>query len=134
MFPQTFLGISLYEVFVMLGMLFALFTADRIGIRKGFSVGLQKHLIFCALMGILSGFLGAILFQGFYEFLDSGDFSLKAGMTFYGGILVGVPVFLTFWFWGRKPFKLGEEPIEKFPILSNMCAWILPFAQRLPVL
>lgn len=131
MFPQTFLGISLYEVFVMLGMLFALFTADKIGARKGFSVGLQKQLILCALAGILSGFFGAILFQGFYEFLDTGDFSLSAGMTFYGGILVGVPVFLAVWFWGSKPFKVDREAREKFPILSNMCAWILPFAHGL---
>lgn len=128
MFPDTFLGIGLYEVCIMVGMLVALFTADKLATRRGFSVGLQKQLILCALAGILSGFFGAVLFQGFYDFLDTGKFSLKEGMTFYGGILVGVPVFLAVWFFGSKPFKLDKEAREKFPILADIGAGLLPLA------
>lgn len=128
MFPNTFLGISLYEVCIMVGMLVALFMADKMATRRGFSVGLQKQLILCALAGILSGFFGAVLFQGFYDFLETGTFSLKSGMTFYGGILVGVPVFLAVWFWGSKPFKLDKEAREKFPVLADIGAGLLPLA------
>ena len=128
MFPITFLGISLYEVFIMVGMLIALFMADKMATRRGFSVGLQRHLILCALAGILSGLFGAVLFQGFYDFLETGEFSLKSGMTFYGGILVAVPVFLAVWFFASKPFKLGEEAKEKFPDLADIAACVLPLA------
>ena len=105
MYPKIiFLGMGLYEICIILGVLAVLMLADRFSIKRKFSVGLQKLLIIGAVGAIALGVLGAILFQAVYDWLATGKFSLQAGMTFYGGFIFGVGGFLFVWFVVSKPF------------------------------
>ena len=148
MYPNDiFLGIDLYEIFICLALIAALLVADRMAIRAGFSIGLQRHLIISAVAAIVLGFGGAIVFQGTYHSLDvfydtmaEGEsfatsikaafdkFSLTEGMTFYGGLLVGAGVYLIFWFFVSRCFKLHKEVWAKTAVTANIAAIVLPLA------
>ncbi len=119
-------GMGLYEICVMAAMLVGLFAADRMAIKSGFSVALQRHLIFTIVTAIIVGFFGAVFFQGIYDWIATGKFSLQSGMTFYGGLIFGAAAFLAFWFLAGRLFKLQEETVRHFPDLANMAGCILP--------
>ena len=145
MYPDTiFLGMGMYEICVAAAMLVGLVLADRLAVHNRFSVPLQRHLILSIVVAILIGFVGAVLFQSAYNFidvvrssLDKGlsfsaawkigveSFSLK-GMTFYGGFLFGAASFLLYWFFVGKWTKLGDETFKHFNDLSDMAGVILP--------
>ena len=74
------------------------------------------------------GFLGGILFQAVYHWIDTGKFTLKAGMTFYGGLIFGAGTVLFCWFVLSKPFKVYDEAVAKFKDLANMAACLIPLA------
>lgn len=129
MYPkELFLGISLYEIFVMIAMVAALFLADRMATKSGFSVKLQRQLIYGAIGAILVGFLGAVLFQAVYDFIETGVWNIKSGMTFYGGLLFGAGTFLIIWFFLSKPFGIGEEAKRRFLDIANIAACVVSMA------
>ncbi len=129
MYPgELFLGIHAYELCLVVGMVAAIFLADRMAIKAEFSIPLQRQLVISAVTAILFGLLGAALFQSFYDFLETGEFSLNAGLTFYGGLIVGVGVFLLMWFVLTKPLKLSEEAKKQFPCVANIAAALIPMA------
>ena len=132
MYPNTvFLGMGLYEICIMLGVVAALVLADRIGVKKGFSIALQKMLILSIVGAVVIGFFGAILFQAFYDFLETGTFSLQAGMTFYGGFIFGVGGFLLFWLVISKAFGVQKEAIVNTRQVADMAGCIVPLAHAL---
>lgn len=146
MYPDTiFLGMGMYEICVAIAMIVGLVLADRMAIHSRFSVALQRHLILSIVVAVLVGFFGAVLFQAVYDFidvvrgaLDRGisfsqawalgveSFSLKSGMTFYGGFLFGAITFLLYWFFVGKWTKIGDETVAKFNALADMAGCILP--------
>ena len=128
MYPyQLFLGMNLYDVCLIVAMITALFLADRMGVLRGFSIGLQKTLILCFVFAIAFGFGGAILFQSFYNYLKNGVFEIS-GMTFYGGLIFGVIAFICGWFfYGYKKCK-NDEPIQKFGAMADIAACLVPLA------
>ena len=131
MYPyQVIFGLGLYEIFLVVGLVAALFLGDYMGTKSGFSVPLQKTLIFATLIAILGGFFGAILFQAFYDFCATGVFKIDAttGMTFYGGLIFGVGIFLAIWFWLGKLLCKSDEPMRKFGALADIAACIIPMA------
>lgn len=131
MYPYTVLfGISLYEICLVVGLVAALFLGDSMGMKRGLSVALQKTLIFSALIAMLGGFFGAILFQAFYNYLATGIFTINAttGMTFYGGLLFGAGLFLAGWFGLGRILCKSNEPIEKFGVVADIAACVIPMA------
>ena len=129
MYPnEFFLGIDLYQLCLAVGMIAALFLADVMAVKAGFSIPLQKQLIISGVLAILFGIVGAALFQSFYHFLETGEFTLKTGLTFYGGLLVGAGVFLLMWFVVTKPLKLDDEAKKQFPCVANIAAVLIPMA------
>lgn len=129
MYPkELFLGLHAYELCLILGMIAALLIADKMSIKAGFSVPLQRQLLISGTVAILAGLFGAALFQAFYHYLETGEFSLKAGMTFYGGLILGAGIFLIMWFFVTKPLKLDKEARAKFPFVANMAAVLIPMA------
>lgn len=129
MYPYTiFLGMGLYEICIAVGIILAMVLADRIAVKKGFSVGLQKMLIISTVGAVVIGFFGAILFQAFYDFLATGKFSLEAGMTFYGGFIFGVGGFLLMWFAVSKGFGVQKEAFSRTRDVADMAGAIVPFA------
>ena len=92
MYPYPIIfGMALYEILIAGGMILVLLLADKMGIKRGFSVKLQKLVIINAVASIVIGFVGAVLFQAFYNFKESGTFVINqnTGMTFYGGLIFG---------------------------------------------
>lgn len=127
-YPVLFGKIGLYEICLAVGIVAVFFLADRMAIKRGFSVGLQRLFVVAMPLAIFIGFGGAILFQGFYDYLETGVFKLDntTGMTFYGGFIVGVIVFLLVWFFGAKLFKLGEESKKRFFDVTEIAACLIP--------
>ncbi|MBQ8295558.1 MAG: prolipoprotein diacylglyceryl transferase [Clostridia bacterium] len=131
MYPyEVFFGANLYEIFLTVGLLAALLLADRFCVKRGFSVKLQKLAIVATVAAIVLGFGGAILFQAFYNFMSTGEFLIdqQTGMTFYGGFLFGVGVFLAVWFLGGKWFRIQNETVEKFSDMADVAAVVVPMA------
>ena len=131
MYNKTlFLGMGAYEICIVVAIAVALFAADKMGIKRGFSVRLQKLVIFAAFGAIVIGFCGAILFQAFYNFMDTGVFKITktTGMTFYGGLLFGAIGYLAIWFGVGKKYCKGNEPIKKFSAMADIAAAVLPLA------
>ena len=129
MYPDIiFLGMDLYSICIAIGVLAVLVLADKIAVKRGFSVGLQKLLIISIVGAVVVGFLGGILFQAVYHWIDTGEFTLKAGMTFYGGLIFGAGTVLFCWFVLSKPFKVHDEAVARFKDLANMAACLIPLA------
>ena len=127
-YPVLFGKIGLYEICLAVGILAVFFLADKMAIKRGFSVGLQRLFVVAIPLAIFIGFGGAILFQGFYDYMETGVFKLDntTGMTFYGGFIVGVIVFLLVWFVGAKLFKLDKESKARFIDVTEIAACLIP--------
>ena len=116
-----------YEIFLTIGMLLALVIGDRLGIKRQFSVKLQRFFIVVILCSLMLGLMGAALFQAFYDFLKTGEFkAFGSGMTFYGGFIFGVITFLVLWFGIGKLLKLGKETKEKFKDVADIAGCVVP--------
>ena len=124
-------GVGFYEIFIAIALIGALFLSDRLGVRRGFSISLQRHFIVTIIVAVLVGFFGAILFQAVYHWIATGHFSLDSGMTFYGGLIFGVAAFLLFWFFGAKLFKVADEAKKRFADVADIAAAIIPLAHGL---
>ncbi len=131
MYPYPIIfGMGLYELLLTAGMLIVLFSADRMGIKRGFSVKLQKLLIVNGVVSVCVGLFGAVLFQAFYDFMATGKFKIdqQTGMTFYGGLIFGVGTFLLVWFFGGKKIGVGEEAKKKFKDIADIASCLIPLA------
>ena len=134
MYPYPIIfGMGLYELFLTAGMLIVLFCADKMGIKRGFSVKLQKLVIINAVLSIVIGIGGAVVFQAFYNFMATGIFKIdqSTGMTFYGGLIFGVATFLLVWFFGGKAIGVGEEVKVRFKDIADIAACLIPLAHGL---
>ena len=131
MYPYPIIfGMALYEILIAGGMILVLLLADKMGIKRGFSVKLQKLVIINAVASIVIGFVGAVLFQAFYNFKESGTFVINqnTGMTFYGGLIFGVISFLLIWFFGSKAIGIGAEAKTRFKDIADIAAFCIPLA------
>ncbi len=134
MYNKTiFLDMGLYEICIVAAIVGALTLADKMGIKRGFSVRLQKLVIYSAIGGIVIGFFGAVLFQAFYNFMDTGVFKITktTGMTFYGGLLFGAAGYLVIWFGVGKGYCQEKEHVKKFSAIADIAAAVLPLAHGL---
>ena len=132
MYQETLLfGVGFYEIFITIALIGVLFLADKMAVKRVFSIGLQRVLICSIMIAVAVGFLGAIFFQAIYRWIETGIFSMQSGMTFYGGILFGAAAFLLFWFFGSKLFKVQQEAKQHFKDVADIAAVMIPMALRL---
>ena len=128
MYPYPiFLQITLYDICLFVGVLVAYILADKLAVRCGFSLPLQRLFIVAIPIAIVVGFLGATLFQSFYNFLKTGTFEF-GGMTFYGGLIFGAIAFLAAWFLGGKYVLKTDEAKNKFGDVADIAACVVPLA------
>ena len=129
MVPDTLLfGISLYSICLSTGMIAALFLVDKICVKRGFSLALQRGWLIAAAFAILGGFFSAALFQACYHWIETGTFVWR-GMTFYGGLVGGALLFLALWFFVLGRFCQDKrEPIKQFPVIADAAAVAIPLA------
>ena len=132
MYQETLLfGVGFYEIFITIALIGVLFLADKMAVKRVFSIGLQRVLICSIMIAVAVGFLGAIFFQAIYRWIETGVFSMQSGMTFYGGILFGAAAFLLFWFFGSKLFKVQQEAKQHFKDVADIAAVMIPMAHGL---
>lgn len=122
MYPNLF-GIDFLNMYglcigvgVILCLVFLRFACKRLNIPKKF----EDFTEILAVISIGAGVLSGMLFQSFYNFLDNPSagfhFSFE-GITFIGGLIGGVVVFLSVYFlYGRK--KYGAYLIRLLPIAA----------------
>lgn len=122
MYPKLF-GIeyfNMYGLCIGLGVIFCLwflrFASKRLNIPVKFVNFVEYNAIISIIMGLLSG----MLFQSFYNYLDNPEAGFqfsKDNITFMGGLIGGVTIFLTIYFlYGRK--KYGAYLIRLLPIAA----------------
>ena len=134
MYPYVlFLDMGLYDILITIGLVLSLVFADRMGEQRGFSTRLQRLVIFSALGAFVVGFLGAVLFQAFYNYMETGVFVIdsQTGMTFYGGLIFGILGYLAIWFGVGKLYCKDGEEIKRFGDIADIAACVIPMAHGL---
>lgn len=127
MYPyEIIFGLGMYEIMITIGLVLVLCFADKMGIKRGFSLKLQRLFIINFLLTIIIGLLGAVFFQAVYNWIETGEFSFKSGMTFYGGFIFGLITFLVVWFVGGKKYGIGDEVKRKFFDIADIAAAVVP--------
>ena len=127
----VFLGMTLYDIFLLVGIVAVFFVADKMTVKLGFSVALQRIVIVGAFLSVVLGYGSAVLFQAFYNYMDSGVFEIASntGATFFGGLIGGVAVFLIVWFFIAGRFcKDKDEPKKRFFDILDIAACCVPLA------
>ncbi len=125
-----FWGITLYDIFILVGVVAAFLLADSMTVKRGFSVSLQRIVIVCALACVVVGYGAAVLFQAFYNFMETGNFEIAndTGATFYGGLIGGAIAFLLIYFIAGKHFCKNNEAVKRFPDMLDIGAACVPLA------
>ncbi len=109
MYPHpVFLGMTLYELMIVIGFFFAVLTFRLLGDKRGFPASLQNLTVIAGTAGIGIGYYAAVLVQSIYHFLATGVWEI-AGATFLGGLLGGAVTFLTIYFVGGLLLYRGKE-------------------------
>lgn len=90
-----FLGLSLYDVLIAVGIFLCILIFSKLADKKKLSGKLQNTVLIFAIVTIIGGFGIATLTQSFYDYLanKSAGFNLT-GSTFYGGFVGAVIIFL----------------------------------------
>ena len=132
-YPILFGVMGLYDILLVAGIVICMFSADRMGIMRKFSVKLQKVFIIAFMVAITLGLFGTVFFQAIYNWIDTGEFAInkETGMTFYGGLIFGVIFFLAVWFGLGALWCKNGEAKKKFGSLADIAACLIPFAHGL---
>ena len=116
MYPnQIFLGLTLYDIFICIGIILCFFTFGRLADKRKIRARLQNFALLCGVLAIALGFGSAVLFQAIYNIPVTGKFEIatNTGSTFYGGLIGGVAVFLAAYF-GIGPYAMRRAGIDGY--------------------
>ena len=116
MYPnQIFLGLTLYDIFICIGIILCFFTFGRLADKRKIRARLQNFALLCGALAIVLGFGSAVLFQAIYNIPATGRFEIatNTGATFYGGLIGGVAVFLAAYF-GIGPYAMRRAGIDGY--------------------
>ncbi len=98
MYPKIGI-IDSYSLMVLLGLLFALAFIEIYRKKKKLDRILTSIIEINALISTIIGFIGAVLFQNLYDFIENpSTYKWGWSMTFYGGLIFGIPSFLLGYF------------------------------------
>ena len=118
MYPyELAFGITLYEVFIVVGVLAGMLLYRRFSAKVGLSSKLHNLVLCSAVAAVVGGYLLAYVAQGFYNWMDGQPFELNeaTGSTFLGGMLGGLGFFCAVYFGlGAIRFKEDREHIRRF--------------------
>lgn len=125
MYPyKVFFGMTLYELFIVVGIICALIIFRLLSDREGVRAKLYNFVVFDGVAGVAVGFCCAIFAQAVYNYIENGIFTIDkgTGMTFYGGFIGGAAMFFAIYFAvGRVIFRDGYHK-EKLPRILDMLA------------
>lgn len=125
MYPKKiFLDMDLYSIFMLIGVLACMVMIRVLSDKRKMRAAWQNLVLFNAVIAVVLGYGGAVLFQAFYNFLDDGKFEIVngTGATFYGGLIGGTAMFIIIYFVaGYILFKDGYHKTH-FRMVSDMAA------------
>ncbi|MBO4572974.1 MAG: prolipoprotein diacylglyceryl transferase [Clostridia bacterium] len=114
-------GIDLYVIAIIVGIVSAFVTLRILSDKVKLSDKVFNFVLVTSVVTIILGWLSAMLFQGFYNYLAEGVFVIR-GQTFYGGLIGGAVVFILFYFGvGHFVFK-DKANIRQFNELATIAA------------
>ncbi len=129
MYPYDLIfDLGLYELLVAGGIFCAMMMFKRLSELHGLTARLHNFIIADTVITVVGGYFSAVLMQAFYDYRASGVFKLTAstGATFLGGFLGGAILFLGIYFIGGHFFLPDAKVRENFPVVSDICAVVLP--------
>ncbi len=118
---KLFLGLTAYDILICIGIIVCFVSFGYLADKRKLSAKTQNFALISGVAAIGAGIGSAVLFQAFYNIKDLGRFeiSTSTGMTFYGGLIGGVAIFLILWFCvGGYVLKDGENKKCFFTLAS----------------
>ena len=99
--------VHLYGVMIAIGVLFAFGILFYYSKKKGIEENFTDFIFYNGIVSIGLGFLSAALFQATYNYIENPEagFQFGSGITFIGGLIGGVVVFLAGYFLFRRRYK-----------------------------
>ena len=138
MYPyKVFFGLTLYDILVSVGIIVAFAVFGFLADRRKIKVKHQKFSIICGCAAIAAGLGSAVVFQAIYNIPKRGKFIIdgKTGITFYGGLIGGVAMFLLIYFVvGKLFYKKTDTPRyhnENFFSMASAAITAVPIAHSL---
>ena len=97
----------MYGFMVAVGVAAALFILYYFGKKKNVSEKFLDFVFYNTLAAVLGGFGSAALFQATYDYIENpaNGFDISEGITFIGGLIGGVALFLIVYFIMRRKLK-----------------------------
>lgn len=125
-------GISLYEIFIVVGVIAAIVLFRILADRRNLPAKLQNLILIGAVVSFIVGYFFAVLFQAIYNIAERGAFIIdkNTGATFYGGFIGGAACMLLIYFIGGYLLfkKQNNEHLRWFPSFVNIAAACVPLA------
>lgn len=125
-------GISLYEIFIVVGVIAAIVLFRILADRRNLPAKLQNQILIGAVVSFIVGYFFAVLFQAIYDIAERGAFIIdkNTGATFYGGFIGGAACMLLIYFIGGYLLfkKQNNEHLRWFPSFVNIAAACVPLA------
>lgn len=125
MYPyEIIFGMTLYDIFLAVGVISALIIARVFAERDKISAKLFNFILLTGCAAIGFGYFSAVFTQAVYNWLDGEDFAINAntGATFLGGLVGGVLVYLCGYFIIGHFLFPNKENIKYFPRLLDFAA------------
>ena len=104
MYPKIFGFINTYGLCIAIGILLCLYVFHTFSNKKKVDKKFIDFVEYLAIFAIAFGVFFASVFQGIYNWIETGKFSLGS-MTFIGGLIGGVAFFLGVYFWKGRKYK-----------------------------
>lgn len=125
-------GISLYEIFIVVGVIAAIVLFRILADRRNLPAKLQNQILIGAVVSFIVGYFFAVLFQAIYDIAERGAFIIdkNTGATFYGGFIGGAACMMLIYFIGGYLLfkKQNNEHLRWFPSFVNIAAACVPLA------
>lgn len=125
MYPyKIFLGLDLYSILMLVGVIACMVCIRVLSDHRKMKAAWQNLVLFNAVLAVILGYGSAVLFQAFYNYMESGKFEIanNTGATFYGGLIGGTAIFILVYFVaGRFLFRDGYHK-GHFRTVSDMAA------------
>ncbi len=125
MYPdKLFLDMDLYSILLLVGILACMVLIRVLADRRKLRAAWQNLALFGAVIAVVLGYGGAVLFQAFYNYMEDGKFVItnSTGATFYGGLIGGTVIFIILYFVvGHFLFKDGYHKTH-FRTASDIAA------------
>ncbi len=129
MYPdQIFLGMTMYEICILIGIIALMIAFRYFADKKGFSAKFQNFILALIVITIVFGYMSAVLFQAFYDYLATGTFKIDSstGATFYGGFIGGVIVCASLYFIAGHFLFKDKEHVRAFPFILDCGGFCVP--------